>query len=118
MTTNELIESILTSETSAQSLQELREFLDDHLEIDEGGEVLITGESVRILGEQEVVLEDGKQRISLDAIAYAYTGVARLERQMAALLQFLMDKEVVGGTQFTISRLRRILLEVEAETDR
>lgn len=112
----ELINSILKSESSHESLSELRSLLSSHLEVDdESGTVELSGESIRLIATGELVLEDGKQQVTLDAIAYAFNTCTRLERQMSALIQILIEKETAPNL---LIRLRAISREVEEERDR
>lgn len=100
----QFIDTLLKSEASDLSLEELRSLLNDHLEIDEGS-LSLTGEDVRLIASGDLLLEDGKQQMSLDALAYAFNTCTRLERQMEALVQILIEKE---GAGVYLSRLRAV----------
>jgi hypothetical protein len=110
----DLIDSILNSEASNANLEELRSLLNDHLQIDEGS-LALTAENIRLIATGDLVLEDGKQQITLDAIAYAFNSATRLERQMAALVQILIEKETAPNL---LIRLKAVAREVEVESDR
>jgi hypothetical protein len=110
----DLIDSILNSEASNANLEELRSLLNDHLQIDEGS-LALTAENIRLIATGDLVLEDGKQQITLDAIAYAFNSATRLERQMSALVQILIEKETAPNL---LIRLKAVAREVEVESDR
>jgi hypothetical protein len=112
--TQDLINAILKSESSTADLEELRSLLNDHLQIDEGS-LELTSEDIRLIASGSLILEDGKQQITLDAIAYAFNSATRLERQMAALVQILIEKETAPNL---LIRLKAVAREVEVESDR
>jgi hypothetical protein len=107
----QFIDTLLKSEANDLSLEELRSLLDDHLEIADGS-LSLTGEDIRLIATGDLVLEDGRQQVSLDAIAYAFNTCTRLERQMSALVQILIEKE---GAGVYLSRLRAVARSGEEE---